>query len=217
MVISEKKTKAMIFNFTDNYKFTTRIRLKGSNIEVVDSMKILGTVVNTKLSWDENCSLIIKKVNARMQLLRSIQSFGASIEEMVHLWIVFCRSVLEQSCVVWHSSLTQENKDDLERMQKTFAKLVLRQNYKSYENSLLRLNLDCLDTRRNALCLKFAQAGIKNRKIDDLFPMNEKLHQMKTRVNDQYRVQFANTDRLKNSSIITMQKMLNEKKKKMIS
>ena len=213
MVISEKKTKAMIFNFTDNYKFTTRIKLKGSNIEVVDSMKILGTVVNTKLSWDENCSLIIKKVNARMQLLRSIQSFGASIEEMVHLWIVFCRSVLEQSCVVWHSSLTQENKDDLERMQKTFAKLVLRQNYKSYENSLLRLNLDCLDTRRNALCLKFAQAGIKNRKIDDLFPMNEKLHQMKTRVNDQYRVQFANTDRLKNSSIITMQKMLNEKKK----
>ena len=213
MVISEKKTKAMIFNFTDNYKFTTRIKLKGSNIEVVDSMKILGTVVNTKLSWDENCSLIIKKVNARMQLLRSIQSFGASIEEMVHLWIVFCRSVLEQSCVVWHSSLTQENKDDLERMQKTFAKLVLRQNYKNYENSLLRLNLDCLDTRRNALCLKFAQAGIKNRKIDDLFPMNEKLHQMKTRVNDQYRVQFANTDRLKNSSIITMQKMLNEKKK----
>ena len=171
-------------------------------------MKILGTVVNTKLSWDENCSLIIKKVNARMQLLRSIQSFGASIEEMVHLWIVFCRSVLEQSCVVWHSSLTQENKDDLERMQKTFAKLVLRQNYKSYENSLLRLNLDCLDTRRNALCLKFEQAGIKNRKIDDLFPMNEKLHQMKTRVNDQYRVQFANTDRLKNSSIITMQKII---------
>ena len=115
--------------------------------------------------------------------------------------------------MVWHSSLTQENKDDLERMQKTFAKLVLRQNYKNYENSLLRLNLDCLDTRRNALCLKFAQAGIKTRKIDDLFPMNEKLHQMKTRVNDQYRVQFANTDRLKNSSIITMQKMLNEKKK----
>ena len=90
MVISEKKTKAMIFNFTDNYKFTTRIKLKGSNIEVVDSMKILGTVVNNKLSWDENCSLIIKKVNARMQLLRSLQSFGASIEEMVHLWIVFC-------------------------------------------------------------------------------------------------------------------------------
>ena len=202
----------MIFNFTDNYQFTTRIKLKGSNIEVVDSMKILGTVVNNKLSWDENCSLIIKKINARMQLLRSLQSVGASKEEMVHLWIVFCRSVLEQSCVVWHSSLTQENKDDLERMQKMFAKLVLRQNYKTYENSLLKLNLDCLESRRTALCLKFAQAGIKNKKFDDLFPMTEKLHKMKTRVNDKYKVQFANTDRLKNSSIITMQKMLNEKK-----
>ena len=47
--------------------------------------------------------------------------------------------------------------------------------------------------------------------------MTEKLHKMKTRVNDKYKVQFANTDRLKNSSIITMQKMLNEKKNDKLS
>ena len=97
MIISEKKTKAMIFNFTDNHKFTTRLQLKGKNVEMVDSMKILGTIVKTNLSWDENCAQLIKKVNSRMQLLRGVQSFGASREEMVHLWILFCRSVLEQS------------------------------------------------------------------------------------------------------------------------
>jgi hypothetical protein len=108
MIISEKKTKGMIFNFTDKYKFTTRLQLKGENIQLVDKMKILGTVVNSSLTWCENCDLIIRKVNARMQLLRNVLSFGASTEEMVHLWTVFCRSVVEQSCVVWHSSLTQE-------------------------------------------------------------------------------------------------------------
>ena len=97
-------------------------------------------------------------------------------------------------------------------MQKTFEKLVLRQNYKTYENSLLKLNLDYLESRRIAVCLKFAQAGIKNKKIDDLFPMTEKLHKMKTRGNDQCKVQFANINWMKNLSIITMQKMLNEKK-----
>ena len=127
MILSEKKTKAMIFNFTDKHQFTTRLELKGKNIEIVEQMKILGTVINTSLSWDDNCDMIIKKVNARMQLIRSIDSFGASREEMVHLWVIFCRSVLEQSCVVWHSSLTQENIEDLERCQKIFTNLVLKE------------------------------------------------------------------------------------------
>ena len=122
MIISEKNTKAMIFNFTQNHQFTTRLELKGQKIEIVDKMKILGTVINSNLSWDDNCNAIIKKVNARMQLLQNIYSFGATTHEMVHLWVVFCRSVVEQSCVVWHSSLTKENNDDLARTQKTFQK-----------------------------------------------------------------------------------------------
>ena len=210
MIISEKKTKAMIFNFTDNFQFSTRLELKGKNIEMVDSMKILGTIVRSDLSWDDNCELLIKKVNARMQLLRGVQGFGASIEEMVHLWTVFCRSVLEQSCAVWSSSLTQDNKDDLERTQKTFAKLVLKERYKNYENALMILNLDSLEIRRNQLNLKFAQSGIKNDKLKDLFPINDKHHKMQTRNTEHYEVMFANTNRLKNGSIISMQNMLND-------
>ena len=60
------------------------------------------------------------------------------------------------------------------------------------------------------MCLKFAKNGIKNKTLNDLFPINEKMHQMKTRENNKFKVNFANTDRLKNSSIISMQNMLNE-------
>ena len=210
MVISEKKTKAMIFYFTDNYQFSTRLQLKGRNIEIVDKMKILGTIVDSKLSWDENCSMIIKKVNARMQLIRGLISFGASTEEMVHMWILFCRSVLEQSCVVWGTSLTQENIENLERTQKTFAKTVLKEKYKDYDNALTHLNLDSLESRRKQMCLKFAKKGIKNNTLNDLFQVNDKLHNMKTREDNVYKVNFANTDRLKNSSVICMQNWLNE-------
>ena len=210
MVISEKKTKAMIFNYTNNYQFTTRLQLKGSNIEIVNQMKILGTLINNNLSWNDNCDMIIKKVNARMQLIRSVQSFGASTEELVHLWVIFCRSVLEQSCVVWHSSLTQENSDDLERTQKTFSKLILKEKYTNYENALLKLNLDSLHSRRQILCLKFAKSSLKYEKLSDLLPKNEKEHKIKTRKNEKFAVQFANTDRLKKSSIIAMQNYLNE-------
>ena len=75
MIISEKKTKAMLFNFSNNDQFTTRLQLKGENVQIVDKMKILGTVVRSDLTWTENCSLIIKKVNSRIQLICSILSF----------------------------------------------------------------------------------------------------------------------------------------------
>ena len=199
----------MLFNFSNNYQFTTQLQLKGENVQIVDKMKILVTVVRSDLTWTENCSLIIKKVNSRMQLIRSILSFGANTEEMVHLWVVFCRSVLEQSCVVWHSSLTQENRDDIERLQKTFCKLILREKYVNYENSLLKLNLVSLEERRKTLCLKFAKSGIKYEKLNDLFPENEKKHVMNTRKTEKYDVNFAKTERLKKGSVIAMQTYLN--------
>ena len=130
MIMSKKKTKAMLFNFTHNYQFSTRLKLADENVEIVDKMKLLGTWVNSKLTWDENTSFLIKKVNNRMILLREILSFGASNTEMVHFWTIFCRSVLEQSCVLWHTSLTQENSEDLERTQKSFAKMVLKMSTK---------------------------------------------------------------------------------------
>ena len=126
MIISAKKTKCMIINFTNNFQFHTRLQLKQKNVEVVHKTKILGTILTDTLSWDENCSRIIQKVNARMQLLRKVWSFGSSCQEMVQLWKVFCRSILEQSCQLWDSGLTQENRNNLERTQKLFFKINIR-------------------------------------------------------------------------------------------
>ena len=131
---------------------------------------------------------------------------------MVHIWIVYCRSLLEQSAVVWSSSLTQENKDDLERTQKSFVKLILKNKFKSeceesYENALLKLNLQSLQQRRKELCLNFAKNCIKYEKLTDLFPKNENLHDLRNP--EKYNVLHANTERLRESSIIYMQNLLN--------
>ena len=215
MLISEKKTKAMIINFTNNYQFTTRLILNSTNIEVVDKIKILGTVINDNLTWNDNCQELISKVNKRMLLLKKIQSFGATIEEMVHCWIIYCRSLLEKSAVVWSSSLSQQNKDDLERPQKAFAKLVPRNKYNEtdenpYENAVLKLNLQTLEERRKELCLNFAKNGIKNKTLIDLFPEKNNNHPMEKRNEEKYMVTKAHTDRMRNSSIIYMQNLLNE-------
>ena len=54
-------------------------------------------------------------------------------------------------------------------------------NYKNYEDALIILNLDSLEIRRNDFNLKFTQSGIKNDKLKDLFPLNDKHHKLETR------------------------------------
>ena len=88
-----------------------------------------------------------------MVFLRKIASFGAHPQEMVHLWTFYCRSVLEQSAVLWQGSLTNENRETRKRTQKTLTKLVLKRNFKTYEEALRKLNMKSLDERRDQLCL----------------------------------------------------------------
>ena len=45
MVLNENKTKVMIFNFTDNYKFTTKLSLNNTNLEIVQKTKLLGVIL----------------------------------------------------------------------------------------------------------------------------------------------------------------------------
>ena len=95
---------------------------------------------------------------------------------MVQLWKVFC-----QSCAVWDSGLTQENRNNLERTQKTFLKLILEEDYKNYENALCISQLETLDKRRKDITLRFAETSIADGLLTDLFPIRNKSQNMKTR------------------------------------
>ena len=212
MKLNENKTKIMIFNFTNNYKFTTRLQLKSENVEVVKSSKLLGTIITDNLTWDENTNYLVKKGHTRMQLLRKVASFTSSKEEKKNIYIQFIRSIIEQSCVVWHSSLTQENSNDIERVQKSAVKIILGKEYSDYDQALIKLNLDSLKTRREDLCTNFAVKSIHNNKTENLFPLNKKKHPMKTKKYEKFKVKFANTTRFKKSTIPHMQRLLNLKK-----
>ena len=74
----------------------------------------------------------------------------------VELWKVFCRGILEQTCPLWDSSLTEQNISDLERVQKTFVKLILEEEYTTYEMGLDLFQLDSLEKKKenieNTIC-----------------------------------------------------------------
>ena len=210
MMINKKKSKSMIFNYTRNYQFSSRLAIEGEILETVEETKLLETILTNDLKWDSNTDNIVRKANMRMELLRKISTFGASWDELKNIYILYIRSLLEQSCTVWHSSLTAENSQDLERIQKCALKIILQDKFKSYESALEILDLESLIDRRERLCLQFARKCLKNDKMKHLFPPNPKIHPMLTRFEESYDVNNAHTTRLQNSPIIYMQRLLNQ-------
>ena len=89
-------------------------------------------------------------------------------------------------------------------------KIILGKNYVIYKKSLLKLDILSLSERREQLCLQFALKCIKNPRTQNMFPENKKIHNMDTRNKEKYIVNHSNTERLKRSSLLYMQNLLNQ-------
>ena len=53
-MIDCKKTKTMIFNFTEKYQFGIKLEIGGTPIEMIDITQLLGTIIMKELRWDQN-------------------------------------------------------------------------------------------------------------------------------------------------------------------
>ena len=81
----------------------------------------------------------------RMELIRKVASFDVPTEDQKDLYILFVRSILEQSATVWQKSI--ENANDLELVQKSAIKIILKEKYTGYRKGLAQLGLDFLEDR----------------------------------------------------------------------
>ena len=70
--------------------------------------------------------------------------FGALTDDLKNIYIAYIRSIFEQSAVVWHASLTAQNIEDLERIQKSAFKIILTKKYINYNQACELLSLDSL-------------------------------------------------------------------------
>ena len=64
---------------------------------------------------------------------------------------MYIRSILEQSCQVWHHSLSEENITDLERIKKSALRIILNEKQLNYDEALKEINLQDLHSRREFL------------------------------------------------------------------
>ena len=128
-------------------------------------------------------------------------------KDLIDACILFVRSLLEYCAVVWHSRLTFEQQNCLERVQKCALRVILGEDYLGYSNALDACNLKTLFERREERCLSFAKRCLKHPVHQRLFPLNP-YNPHYVRNSETFQVNFAKTETYKKSAIPYLQRLL---------
>ena len=207
MKLNEAKSNFMIFSRSKS-DFATRLFLNGTTLEQVNVTKLLAIWISEDLSWSKNT----KEIYPRVSMLTKLKYVGVEIEDLLNIYILFIRSCTEYCSVAFHSSLTGEHASDLERIQKTCLKIILGDNYISYDAALEMTGLSSLFERREKRCLDFSLKCLKHPQNSRLFPLNPNYMNpsYEGRNTERFVVKFARTGTYKKSTIPYCQRLLND-------
>ena len=152
-------------------------------------------------------------------MIRRLKALGASHEELVDVYSKQVRCVLELAALVWNPGLTAGQNAQIERVQKTVCSIILAQDYSTYEDALLTLDLSKLSDRRLVLNLKFANKCYKSDKYKHWFEVSDNCQQgMQTRsVKLGLKPVHSRTKRYKKSPLPYLTTLLIENLKKVAS
>ena len=82
--------------------------------------------------------------------------------------------MLEMAAPVFSGGLSQTNISDIEDVQRSAFKIILRRDYVSYSQALDILGETTLEERRDKICLKFAKKSANHPKMKHLFKKKTK-------------------------------------------
>ena len=169
MKINYRKTKLVLFNPCRKFDFQPEFQIGGNVLEVVEEFKLLGLTIRSDLKWHSNTKNMIVKANKRLWVLRRLNNMGASQEDLLTVYKSQVRCILEYAAPTWQGALTVAEKNDLERVQKSACKIILSSGLLTYKEALKKLNLECLEDRRNKLSLNFAIKAERHPKFSNWF------------------------------------------------
>ena len=199
MKVNPEKTKSMVISFTKKQLNLPSLILNDVPIEQVKSAKLVGVHISNDLRWQTQVNHMCSKASKRIFMLTHLRRSGASSEDLLHIYCAIIRPVLEYAAPVWSTSLTRQQVDQLESIQKRCIKII--SPGKDQQEALHDLDLTTLEDRRTQLCKKFfLKIQQKDDIINDLLSENKQLH-YNLRTQQPYKIPHANTERYKNSFI----------------
>ena len=124
-------------------------RIVDSNIERVETFKLLGVIFSSDLTWKAHVEHIISKASKRIFVVYQLVRSGLSFGDVIPVYSSLIRSILEYACPVWHCGLTKGQSDEIESIQRRCLRIVFPEL--SYSDALQIAGLEQLSVRRERL------------------------------------------------------------------
>ena len=143
------------------------VTIDQQSVEVVSSFKYLGTVVDSKLSFNDNVVHVYKKAQQRLYLLRKLRSFGVGRHVLESVYRCLVESViLSFNIVTWYGNLSVKNRARLARVVNTASKILgveQKQLCDLYHLSVCRTSLWILHDKTHPLDFCFQHLPLGRR------------------------------------------------------
>ena len=207
--LNPSKCHAMQVYFGKKEQPAVDLCIADHHLEVVNKVKLLGVTIQNDLKWGSQVDNIMKKANGKMYMLRKLKAAGLNSQELLTVYKGYIRPLLEYAAPLWHPGLTQQQVDQVEKIQKRVCKHILGRDYVSYTESLATLELKKLQDRRADICSDFAGKALASDRFSEWF--NPPLYKSTMQLRRKHVVQpfRCNTERFKSSPLPYMANLLN--------
>ena len=153
--INKKKTKTLSFIKSRKWDFPPEVTFSdGTAIENITHTKLVGVILSQDLRWERNTAYICEKARSKLWIIRRMANLGLDTHTLFDVYTKEVRSVLELAVPVWHSGLTRQQSRDIERVQKIAFRIILGEQYKTYQLACSQLSAQTLELRRLKLSSK---------------------------------------------------------------
>jgi hypothetical protein len=149
MNINFNKTKEMVIGTLSNSPPPV-ISINNNTIQRVTNFKLLGVTLDRTLKWHSHINLICNKASSRLYFLKQLRRNHVKEDDLFIVYTAFIRPVVEYACPAWHSSLTIEQSNRIEHIQKRALSIIYGNI--DYELFCVTHNIDSLNSRRAKLC-----------------------------------------------------------------
>ena len=155
----------------------------------------------------EHINYICQKYKKAAWSINHIKRAGMNNSIIVTVYTSILRPIIEFCSPVYHSLITEEQSNMLERLQKMTLKIIFGFNIE-YEKLLELAGITSLKERRENAFIKFTTTIASNKRYSSWFPMNED-RGLNLRRENTYKETFARTERFYNSPLFNMRRTLN--------
>ena len=124
LLLNVRKTKEMIIDFRLKKTEIPPLRLENEVVDVVETYRYLGFILDNKLNWHSHIDSVCGKLNSRLFFLKKLKSFDLTDKVIRHFYRSIVESIVTFGISCWGGSITTGDRLKIDRIIKRAEILV---------------------------------------------------------------------------------------------